>query len=137
MFRHDGSSPQQQQRDPFSNMMFGPPRPPMNERPNPFFQQPPRPNQMHQQHGQFQQPYQGQQQVHPFQGIQNQPGAPMQGMPPGKGQKGAQFMKHFQKEDGSLDLMKIGNSVQQVYGIYGQVTPLVKQLSPLLSFFKK
>ncbi|SDZ03404.1 YppG-like protein [Evansella caseinilytica] len=110
--------------DRFSQMLFGPPGQQHN------YYQPPHqamhpPNQANYYH-QYQQQYQY---PNPSQGH------PAQQQPPAKGNK--KILQYFMKEDGTWDYEKIGSSVQQVSGIAGQFSPLVKQLSPLLAFFKK
>ena len=52
-------------------------------------------------------------------------------------QKNNKVMSYFMREDGSLDYEKIGNGVQQVYGIAGKFGPMMKNLSPLLSSILK
>lgn len=146
----------QQPVNPFSQMLFGHKQPPVQQHPNYMHPhqggRPQQPNSMFNggggsnfgffpsQHSGYQQPFQGQHQGHPGQMPPQQYGGfkKGQGMPPTKKpSKTGELLKHFQTEDGNLDYMKIGNSMQQVYGIYGQVSPYVKKLSPLISSFIK
>lgn len=141
-----------QQRDPFSQMVFGHRQPPVQQQqtymhpqqghqPNPKFNGGGGRFGFFPSHNTPQQHYHGHHQGHPGQLPPNHQYAGFQqgqGMPPmKKASKSSEFLKHFQTEDGNLDYMKIGNSMQQVYGIYGQVSPYVKKLSPIISSFIK
>ena len=108
----DGNS----RNDPFTNMMFGGRRPPGQQQ---SYQQPPQNFNQPFGHGPPQQSYQ-----QPQQQI-NKPA-----------QKN-KALSYFMKEDGSWDYEKLGNGFQQVTGIAGKVTPMVKQISPLIALFKK
>ncbi|MDG5786828.1 YppG family protein [Evansella sp. AB-P1] len=126
--RYDAQSQQSRQTDPFTQMIFGPPRPQQNHQAEQY--QPPHPYQQHYQN-QYGQPFH---QGNPYQQHGGQYPYPQQKM---KGPKGSKVYSYFLKEDGSLDYEKIGNGVQQVSGIAGKVGPMVKQLSPLWSMLKK
>ncbi|ADU31265.1 hypothetical protein [Evansella cellulosilytica] len=128
-------------RDPFSQMMFGPPRPPMQQAQQ--YQQQYHPQQQQVQH--IQQPQQQTQHTqypHPQQQpFQNQPqfpqhmGTPMGHQGAGKKINSKKMMSYITKEDGTLDYAKIGNGFQQVYGIAGQVTPMIKKITPFITKF--
>ncbi|UTR11212.1 YppG family protein [Evansella sp. LMS18] len=107
--------------DPFTNMMFGSGRPPGQGAPQIF--------QQHQQAGQHPATYQG------YAHGQYSHQTPYQQPQAHQSKKGV--LSHFMKEDGTWDYVKIGNGVQQAYGIAGKVSPMVKQISPLLALLKK
>ncbi|MFC0562166.1 YppG family protein [Halalkalibacter alkalisediminis] len=47
------------------------------------------------------------------------------------------LLSHFYTPEGKIDYKKIGNGIQQCIKISQQVGPIVKQVSPILSLFKK
>ncbi|MFA9555920.1 YppG family protein [Evansella sp. AB-rgal1] len=130
------------QSDPFSQMLFGASRMNQTEQRHQVTQQPPQ--QHPQQHPPFQQqqrmqfqPQQQQYQEMHYQHPQQHGGQYQQPYQQQQGKKSFKMMNYFKKDDGTLDYEKIGTGFQQVTGIAGQVRPLVKQLSPLLAYFKK
>lgn len=59
---------------------------------------------------------------------------PIQG-PPAKAKPSV--LDQFKTADGKFDMEKITTTAQQVYGIYGQVSPMIRKMSPLLANFIK
>ncbi|MCL1632872.1 YppG family protein [Sporolactobacillus sp. CPB3-1] len=66
-------------------------------------------------------------------GSQIPPAQPMQPMQPA--QPG--FLKPFLGQDGHIDVGKMMNGASQLMTVINQTAPAIKQLSPLLNFFKK
>jgi hypothetical protein len=62
--------------------------------------------------------------------------APVQPMHPSQpAQPG--FLKPFLGQDGHIDVGKMMNGASQLVNVINQTAPAIKQLSPLLNFFKK
>ncbi|WKB35064.1 YppG family protein [Terrilactibacillus sp. S3-3] len=46
-------------------------------------------------------------------------------------------MQHFLDKEGNIDFNKMMTSADQLMQVINKTAPMVKQLSPLLNFFKK
>ncbi|BBN98455.1 YppG family protein [Sporolactobacillus terrae] len=112
-------NPRDSHFDPFTYMMFGSQVPPMQ-------QQPYQPPQAFYQNGGWQ-ASNGQPQMPP-------PVAPMQQAPQ---RPPAGFLKPFLGQDGHIDVGKMMTGASQLVNVINQTAPAIKQLSPLLNFFKK
>ncbi|MDN3954216.1 YppG family protein [Sporolactobacillus laevolacticus] len=111
-----GPNPRDSHFDPFTYLMFGSQIPPAQ--PTQTFQPP----QAFYQNGGWQ-----------SSGMQMPPAQPMQPMQPA--QPG--FLKPFLGQDGHIDVGKMMNGASQLMTVINQTAPAIKQLSPLLNFFKK
>lgn len=52
-------------------------------------------------------------------------------------QKKQSLLAQFKTADGSFDIDKITTTAQQVQGIYTQVSPMIKQVRPLITKYIK
>ncbi|MCL1631051.1 YppG family protein [Sporolactobacillus sp. CPB3-1] len=109
-------NPRDSHFDPFTYLMFGAQMPPAQP------SQPMQPPQTFYQNGTWQAsgtPIPPMQNAH--QPLPSQPG----------------FLKPFLGQDGHIDLTKMVNGASQLVNVINQTAPAIKQLSPLLNFFKK
>lgn len=56
---------------------------------------------------------------------------------PNQSQPAPGFMQHFLDKEGNIDFNKMMTSADQLMQVINKTAPMVKQLSPLLNFFKK
>ncbi|MET1248111.1 YppG family protein [Sporolactobacillus sp. STCC-11] len=111
-----GPNPRDSHFDPFTYLMFGSQIPPVQQ---PQAYQPPQ--EFYQNNG-----WQAS-------GMQTAPVQPLQPSQPA--QPG--FLKPFLGQDGHIDVGKMMNGASQLVNVINQTAPAIKQLSPLLNFFKK